>query len=187
MISTILNAFRVADIRKKLAFTAIMLALYRLGAFIPVPGGICVVEFALEVGLTSAGMTPSAALATVVLYRIAPFYLPPVWGFFALRWLQRGVAADELVVDQSPIAQRDRAPGFHPDACAERQGRPQHQRIEQVSFQADVLRDGPVVVGTGQRRDEVHLAGRSALEEAAARNLYDHVEFWHHAPLLSYA
>ncbi len=38
MISTILNAFRVADIRKKLLFTAVMLALYRLGAFIPVPG-----------------------------------------------------------------------------------------------------------------------------------------------------
>ena len=38
MISTILNAFRVADIRKKLLFTAAMLALYRLGAFIPVPG-----------------------------------------------------------------------------------------------------------------------------------------------------
>ena len=38
MLSTILNAFRVADIRKKLAFTAFMLALYRLGAYIPVPG-----------------------------------------------------------------------------------------------------------------------------------------------------
>ena len=38
MISTIFNAFRVADIRKKLLFTAVMLALYRLGAFIPVPG-----------------------------------------------------------------------------------------------------------------------------------------------------
>jgi preprotein translocase subunit SecY len=38
LISTILNAFRVADIRKKLLFTAVMLALYRLGAFIPVPG-----------------------------------------------------------------------------------------------------------------------------------------------------
>jgi preprotein translocase subunit SecY len=38
MISTILNAFRVAEIRKKLAFTAALLALYRLGAFIPVPG-----------------------------------------------------------------------------------------------------------------------------------------------------
>ncbi len=38
MVSTILNAFRVAEIRKKLAFTAAMLALYRLGSFIPVPG-----------------------------------------------------------------------------------------------------------------------------------------------------
>ncbi len=38
MVATILNAFRVADIRKKLAFTAAMLALYRLGSFIPVPG-----------------------------------------------------------------------------------------------------------------------------------------------------
>src|ERR687893_525100 len=38
MIATVLNAFRVADIRKKLMFTAAMLALYRLGAFIPVPG-----------------------------------------------------------------------------------------------------------------------------------------------------
>jgi preprotein translocase subunit SecY len=38
MLSTILSAFTVADIRKKLAFTAFLLALYRLGAHIPVPG-----------------------------------------------------------------------------------------------------------------------------------------------------
>jgi len=38
MVSTILNAFRVPEIRKKLAFTAALLALYRLGSFIPVPG-----------------------------------------------------------------------------------------------------------------------------------------------------
>ena len=38
MLSTILNAFRVPDIRRKLAFTAALLALYRLGAYIPVPG-----------------------------------------------------------------------------------------------------------------------------------------------------
>jgi preprotein translocase subunit SecY len=37
MLSTILSAFTVADIRKKLAFTAAMLALYRLGSHIPVP------------------------------------------------------------------------------------------------------------------------------------------------------
>src|SRR6476620_1236360 len=38
MVSTIFNAFKVGEIRKKLAFTAALLALYRLGSFIPVPG-----------------------------------------------------------------------------------------------------------------------------------------------------
>ncbi len=38
MISTILNSFRVAEIRKKLLFVAAILALYRLGSYIPVPG-----------------------------------------------------------------------------------------------------------------------------------------------------
>jgi preprotein translocase subunit SecY len=38
MISTILGAFRVADIRKKILITALLLGLYRLGAYIPAPG-----------------------------------------------------------------------------------------------------------------------------------------------------
>jgi len=38
VLRTFLNSFRVADIRKKLAFTAAMLALYRFGAYIPAPG-----------------------------------------------------------------------------------------------------------------------------------------------------
>ncbi len=38
MLQTILNSFRVPEIRKKLAFTAAMLLLYRLGAYIPSPG-----------------------------------------------------------------------------------------------------------------------------------------------------
>src|SRR5689334_8314329 len=38
MVSTIFSAFRVAEIRKKILFTAAMLALYRLGSYIPVPG-----------------------------------------------------------------------------------------------------------------------------------------------------
>jgi preprotein translocase subunit SecY len=38
VLSTILSAFTVKDIRKKLAFTAVLLALYRLGSHIPVPG-----------------------------------------------------------------------------------------------------------------------------------------------------
>ncbi|CAB4928087.1 unannotated protein [freshwater metagenome] len=38
MIATVLSAFTVASIRKKLLFTAGLLAIYRLGAHIPVPG-----------------------------------------------------------------------------------------------------------------------------------------------------
>jgi len=38
VLSTILTAFTVGEIRKKLAFTAMVLALYRLGSYLPVPG-----------------------------------------------------------------------------------------------------------------------------------------------------
>ncbi len=38
MLKTFLNSFRVPEIRKKLAFTAAMLMLYRVGAYIPAPG-----------------------------------------------------------------------------------------------------------------------------------------------------
>jgi preprotein translocase subunit SecY len=38
MLRTISNAFTIPDIRRKIAFTAAMLLLYRLGAFIPAPG-----------------------------------------------------------------------------------------------------------------------------------------------------
>jgi preprotein translocase subunit SecY len=37
VLSTLVKAFRVPDIRKKLAFTAAMLAIYRCGAYIPAP------------------------------------------------------------------------------------------------------------------------------------------------------
>lgn len=60
-----------------------------LASFVPVPGGIGVAEFGLTVGLTAAGLPEEAALATALLYRFATFYLPPVWGFFAMRWLNR--------------------------------------------------------------------------------------------------
>ncbi len=38
MLRTIGNSFAIPEIRRKIAFTAAMLALYRLGAFIPAPG-----------------------------------------------------------------------------------------------------------------------------------------------------
>ena len=38
MLENILNIFRVADLRKKIAFTIMILAIYRFGAFLPAPG-----------------------------------------------------------------------------------------------------------------------------------------------------
>ncbi|HEY7629581.1 MAG TPA: preprotein translocase subunit SecY [Thermoleophilaceae bacterium] len=38
MLGTFVNAFRIADLRKKIAFTAAMMAIYRFGSYIPAPG-----------------------------------------------------------------------------------------------------------------------------------------------------
>ena len=38
MLSWLANAWRVPELRRRLLFTAVVLALYRLGSFIPAPG-----------------------------------------------------------------------------------------------------------------------------------------------------
>jgi glycosyltransferase 2 family protein len=60
-----------------------------LSGLIPVPGGIGVVEGGLTFGLVRAGLPEETAFAAVLMYRLSSFYLPPIWGFFALRWLER--------------------------------------------------------------------------------------------------
>ena len=55
----------------------------------PIPGGIGVAEGALTAGLTAAGVPSSAAVTAAVTHRLVTFYLPPIWGWFALRWLTR--------------------------------------------------------------------------------------------------
>jgi uncharacterized membrane protein YbhN (UPF0104 family)/tRNA A-37 threonylcarbamoyl transferase component Bud32 len=60
-----------------------------LAGLLPVPGGIGVAEGGLTFGLVQAGVPEGVAFAAVLLYRLASFYFPPIWGFFALRWLER--------------------------------------------------------------------------------------------------
>jgi len=55
----------------------------------PVPGGIGVMEAALAGGLIAAGVPQPTAVATAMTYRIVTFYLPPIWGAYALRVLRR--------------------------------------------------------------------------------------------------
>jgi len=60
-----------------------------LGNMAPVPGGVGVTEAALTAGLTSFGIASAPALASVLLFRGITFLLPPIFGWFTLRSLQR--------------------------------------------------------------------------------------------------
>ena len=55
----------------------------------PVPGGIGVTEAGLIAGLTAAGVAEETAIAAVIVYRMCSYYVPPSWGWFAMRWLTR--------------------------------------------------------------------------------------------------
>jgi uncharacterized membrane protein YbhN (UPF0104 family) len=60
-----------------------------LSSVIPVPGGIGAAEAALSAGLISMGVDSSTAFAIALTQRLCTFYLPPIWGYFSLRWLSR--------------------------------------------------------------------------------------------------
>jgi uncharacterized protein (TIRG00374 family) len=60
-----------------------------LSGLIPVPGGIGVTEGGLTLGLMQAGVPEEIAFAAVLLHRLATFYLPPIWGYVAMRWLEK--------------------------------------------------------------------------------------------------
>ena len=53
------------------------------------PGGIGAAEAALAAGLIAVGVDESTAFAIALTQRLCTFYLPPIWGFFSLRWLSR--------------------------------------------------------------------------------------------------
>ena len=57
--------------------------------FMPVPGGMGVAEAAYTAGLVAIGVPNAAAMSTAIAFRTVTFYLPPIWGGFAMRWLRR--------------------------------------------------------------------------------------------------
>ena len=67
----------------------INMAVSLFAGLLPIPGGVGVTEGGLIYGLTSFGVPQETAFAAVILYRLGTFYLPPIWGFFPLRWLER--------------------------------------------------------------------------------------------------
>ncbi len=54
---------------------------------VPVPGGIGVAETALTAGLIAVGIPQEAAVAAAITHRMVTSYIPPVFGWWAQRWL----------------------------------------------------------------------------------------------------
>ena len=55
----------------------------------PVPGGMGVAEAGYTAGLQAIGIPSAIAISTAIAFRLATFYLPPLWGSVAMRWLRR--------------------------------------------------------------------------------------------------
>lgn len=60
-----------------------------LGGLLPVPGGLGVIEAGLIAGFMAAGIPQEQATAATFTARLFTAYLPPLWGWVSLRWLQQ--------------------------------------------------------------------------------------------------
>ena len=75
-----------------LSFAELLLVNTAASAFaglIPVPGGVGAAEASLTAGLVAVGVGDSTAFAIAFTHRLCTYYLPPIWGYFSMRWLQR--------------------------------------------------------------------------------------------------
>jgi uncharacterized membrane protein YbhN (UPF0104 family) len=57
--------------------------------FMPVPGGMGVAEAGYTAALVALGVPNATAISTAIAFRLVTFYLPPIWGGPAMRWLGR--------------------------------------------------------------------------------------------------
>jgi len=82
-----LRAFGQSTSFAGLVLVNTMVALF--AGFMPVPGGMGVSEAALTAGLVALGVPNTVAMSTAIAYRLVTFYLPPIWGSLATRWLKQ--------------------------------------------------------------------------------------------------
>ena len=67
----------------------INMAASALSSLVPVPGGVGAAEAGLTAGLVAVGVDESTAFAIALTHRLCTNYLPPIWGYVSLSWLER--------------------------------------------------------------------------------------------------
>ncbi|HYN31887.1 MAG TPA: lysylphosphatidylglycerol synthase transmembrane domain-containing protein [Ilumatobacteraceae bacterium] len=91
-----------------LEFARVFFVVTLLSSFVPVPGGIGVVEAGLSGALVAAGVEPTAALAGVLVYRLLTYVVPIVVGaILYLAWradFRRRNRRDEVPVSPVPAS-----------------------------------------------------------------------------------
>jgi uncharacterized protein (TIRG00374 family) len=82
-----LKAFGASATLAELLLVNCVVSLF--AGFMPVPGGVGVAEAAYVATLTALGFSQPVAASAALMYRIVTFYLPPIWGGLAMRWMRR--------------------------------------------------------------------------------------------------
>lgn len=82
-----LKAFGFEESLASLILVNTLVSLF--AGLMPVPGGVGVAEAGYTAGLVALGVPHDAALSTALAFRAVTFYLPPLWGGFAMRWLRQ--------------------------------------------------------------------------------------------------
>ena len=97
--------------------------------------------------------------------------------FAALRSARRAITADQLVVRQPAIRQRDSAPRLDGETRAQGQAWTEYQCVQQIPLEPEQARHGAIVVWARQGRNEVDASRRTSLQEAASRYFDDDLDF----------
>jgi uncharacterized protein (TIRG00374 family) len=84
-----LTAVAFGEVLPYMSIVVVYVAMALLSGLVPIPGGVGVSEAVLTTGLVAIGVDQSVAFAIAVTFRVSSAYLPPVWGWFSLQWLQR--------------------------------------------------------------------------------------------------
>lgn len=107
MLSAIANAFKVPDLRKKILFTLAIVALYRVGCYIPVPG--------VNVGAIASQVNNSAALGMLSMFTggalgnfavFAMGIMPYITASIIMQLLQAALPALEALAKEGESGQR---------------------------------------------------------------------------------
>ena len=107
MLSAIANAFKVPDLRKKILFTLFIVALYRIGCFIPVPGvDINIIKSTVDqnAALGMLNLFTGGALETFAVFAMG--VMPYITASIIMQLLQAAIPALERLAKEGESGQR---------------------------------------------------------------------------------